>query len=55
MDSVTTIQRCCYNAKAAIDDTETNEPGYIAIKHSLWTLKFESHKIFTCYKMLFFF
>ena len=33
MDSVTTIQLCSYNAKAAIDDTETNQPGYIAKEH----------------------
>ena len=32
MESVTTIQLCSYNAKAAIDDTK-NQPGCTATEH----------------------
>lgn len=48
------IWLCCHNTKTATDDTETNEWGCVPIKHFLWTLKFEYHKIFTCHKIFFF-
>ena len=45
------IQVCSNNTKAAIDDTETRQPGYIATEHFSMDTKFESRKTYTCHKI----
>ena len=49
-----TIQLCCCNAKATIDNIEMNKHGSFPIKFYVWTLKSEFHAILTYHEIFFF-
>ena len=48
------LNYCPCNMRAAIDNRQRNEHGYVPVRLLLWTLKCEFHITFTCHEMLFF-
>lgn len=49
--SDTTAQLGHCRARAAVNNTQTNERGSVPGKRSVWSLKFEFYIIFTCHKI----